>query len=201
MDFPTVMCECESWTIRKAEHWRIDAFEVFGEDSWESLLRASLSNQSILKEISPEYSLEGLMLKLKLQYFGHLMRRSDSFEKTLIRERLKARGQGDDREWDGWMASLMQWTWVWVSSSHWWWIGKPVVLQSMESQRVKHDSNWTELKVAKGLLRWLSGKESMGIAVDIDSIPESGRSPGEGNGNQGGKKEKKRKEYSNWGQC
>ena len=85
MVFPVVMYGCESWTIKKAEHWRIDAFEVW---CWRRLLRvpwtARRSNQSILKEISPEYSLEGLMLKLKLQYFGHLLQRTDSLEKTLM---------------------------------------------------------------------------------------------------------------------
>ena len=85
MVFPVVMCGCESWTIKKAEHWRIDAFELW---CWIRLLRvpwiARRSNQSILKEISPGYSLEGLMLKLKLQYFGHLMRRANSLEKTLM---------------------------------------------------------------------------------------------------------------------
>ena len=85
MVFPVVMYGCESWTIKKAERRRIDAFELWG---WRRLLRvpwtARRSNQSILKEVSPEYSLEGLMLKLKLQYFGHLMRRTDSFDKTLI---------------------------------------------------------------------------------------------------------------------
>ena len=87
---------------------------------WRRLLRvpwpARRSNQSILKEISPEYSLEGLMLKLKLQSFGHLMQRTDSFEKTWCWERLKVRREGDDRGWDGWMASPTQWTWVWVDS-------------------------------------------------------------------------------------
>ena len=85
MVFPVLMYGCESWTIKKAEHWRTDAFELW---CWRRLLRVSWtarrSNQSILKEISSEYSLEGLMLKLKLQYFGHLMRRTDSFEKTLM---------------------------------------------------------------------------------------------------------------------
>ena len=94
MVFPVVMYGCESWTIKKAEHRRIDAFEWW---CWRRLLRVSWtarrSNQSIVKEISPEYSLEGLMLKLKLQYFGHLMQRADSFEKTL---RLKV-GEEDDR--------------------------------------------------------------------------------------------------------
>ena len=85
MVFPVVMYGCESWTIKKVEHRRIDAFELW---HWRRLLRvpwtARRSNQSILKEISPDYSLEGLMLKLKLQYFGHLMRRNDSLEKTLM---------------------------------------------------------------------------------------------------------------------
>ena len=100
-----------SWTKKKAEHWRIDAFELW---CWRRLLRvpwtARRSNQSILKEISPEYSLEGLMLELKFQYFGHMMQRTDSFEKTLMLERLKAGGEGDDRGLDGWMASPTQWT-------------------------------------------------------------------------------------------
>ena len=97
MVFPVVMYGCESWTMKKAER-RIDAFELW---CWRRLLRvpwtARRANQSILKEISPECSLEGLMLKLKLQYFGHLMRRTDSLEKTLMLERLKAGGEGDDR--------------------------------------------------------------------------------------------------------
>ena len=97
-----------------------------------------ISNQSILKEISPEYSLVGLMLKLKLQYFGHLMRRVDSFEKTLMLGKIEGRrrrGWG----WDGWMASPAQWTWVWVNSGSWWWTGRPGVLWFMGSQRVRHD--------------------------------------------------------------
>ena len=98
MVFPVVMYECESWTLKKAECGRIDAFELW---CWRRLLRvpwtARRSNQSILKEISPERSLEGLMLKLKLQYFGHLMQRADSSEKTLFWERLRAGGEGDNR--------------------------------------------------------------------------------------------------------
>ena len=90
--FPVVMYGCESWTIKKAEHRRIDTFELW---CWRRLLRvpwtARRSNQSTLKEISPEYSLEGLMLKLKLQYFGHLMRRTDSFEKTLMLGEIEGR--------------------------------------------------------------------------------------------------------------
>ena len=134
------MYGCESWTIKKADRWRIDAFELW---CWSRLLRvpwtARRSNQSILKEISPEYSLEGLMLKLKLQYFSHLMRSTDSFEKTLMLGKIEAGRVGDDRQWDGWMASLTGWTWVWVSSGSWWWTGKPVVLQSKGSQRVGYD--------------------------------------------------------------
>ena len=119
------------------------------EKTLESPWTARRSNQSILKEISPEYSLEGLILKLKLQYFGQLMPRTDSFEKTLVLERLKVRGEGNDRRWDGWMASPTQWTWVWVNSGSWWWTGRPGVLQFMGLQRVGHDwateLNWTEL--------------------------------------------------------
>ena len=105
MVFPVVMYGCESWTIKKAEHRRIDAFEVW---CWRRLLRipwtARRSNQSILKKISPEYSLEGLMLKLKLQYFGHLMRRTDSLEKTLMVGKIEGRrrrGQQKMRWLDG----------------------------------------------------------------------------------------------------
>ena len=101
MIFPVVKYECESWTIKKAEHLRIDAFE---EDSWESLGTARRSNQAILKEINPEYSLEGLMLKLKLQYFGHPMGRANSLEKTLMLGKTKVwrrRGQQRMRWLDG----------------------------------------------------------------------------------------------------
>ena len=121
-----------------------------GEDSWESLWTARRSNQSILKEISPRCSLEGLMLKLKLQYFGHLMWRVDSLEKTLMLGEIRGRRRGDDRGWDGWMASPTQWTWVWVNSGSWWWTGRPGVLWFMGSQRVRHDwvtSLFTSLKL------------------------------------------------------
>ena len=121
MVFPVVMYGCESWTIKKAECWRIDAFELW---CWRRHLRvpwtAKRFNQSILKEISPEYSLEGLMVKLKLQYFGHLMGRTDHWKRPWCWGRLKARGKGDNRGWDGWMGSLTLWTWVWVSPRSWW---------------------------------------------------------------------------------
>ena len=153
--FLVVMYRYESWTIKKAECWKIDAFELW---SWRRHLRVPWtvrrSNQTILKEISPGYSLEGLMLKLKLQYFDHLMQRADSVEKTLMLGKIEGRRRGDNRGWDGWMASPTQWTWVWVSSRSWWWTGKPGMLQSMGSQRVRHnwmtELNWTEL--ADGLL-------------------------------------------------
>ena len=140
--FPIVMYECENWTIKKAEHRRIDAFELW---CWRRLLRvpwtARRSNQSILKEISPENSLEGLMLKLKFQYFGHLMWRANSFEKTLMLGKIEGgRRRGRERRgWDGWMASPTQWTWVWVNCGSWWWTGRPGVLRFMGSQRVGHD--------------------------------------------------------------
>ena len=141
MVFPVLMYGCESWIIKKAEHQRIDAFELW---CWRRLLRvpwtARRSNQPILKEISPEYWKEGL----KLQYFGHLVRRTDSLEKRpWCWERLKAE-EGDSRGWDGWMASSTQWTWIWVSSGSRWWRGKPGLLQSMGSQRVGPEwLNWT----------------------------------------------------------
>ena len=112
MVFPVVMYRCESWTIKKAERRRIDAFELW---RWRRLLRVPWttrrSNQSILKEISPEYSLEGLILKLKLQYFGHLMQRANSLEKTLMLGKIEGRRR---RGWQRmrWMASPTQWTWV-----------------------------------------------------------------------------------------
>ena len=135
MVFPVVMYGCESWTIKKAERQIIDTFELW---CWRRLLRvpwtARTSTQSILKEISPEYSLEGLMLKLKLQYIGHLMRRTNSFVKTLMLGKIEGRRRRGWQRWDGWMASLTQWTWVWVNSGSWWWTGRPGVLQSTGSQ-------------------------------------------------------------------
>ena len=97
---------------------------------------------------SPGCSLEGMMRKLKLQYFGHFMWRVDSLEKTLMLGGIGGRKEGDDRGWDGWMASPTQWTWIWVNSGSWWWTGRPGVLWFMESQRVRHDwvteLNWTD---------------------------------------------------------
>ena len=149
--FPVVVYGCESWTIKKTEHQRIDTFELW---YWRRLLRvpwtAKRSNQSILKEICPEYS---LMLKLKLQYVGHLMQKTESLEKSLMLGKTEA-GKGDNRGWDGFMASPTLWTWVWATSGSWWWTGKPGMLQSMGSQRVRHnwatELNWTDTLLIKG---------------------------------------------------
>ena len=115
---------------KKTECWRIDAFELWGGRRLLRVPWTARSNQSILKEISPEYSLEGLMLKLKLQYFGHLIWRTNSL-RPWCWKRLKAGGKGDNRGWDGWMASPTQWTWVWASSGRRWRTRKPGMLQSM----------------------------------------------------------------------
>ena len=149
MVFPVVMNGCESWTVKKAELRRIDAFELW---CWRRLLRmpwtAKRSNQSILKEISPGCSLEGMMLKLKLQYFGHLIEELTHWKRPWFWEGLGARGEGDDRGWDGWMASLTRWTWVWVNSGSWWWTRRPGMLWFMRLQRVGHD--WvTELNLSR----------------------------------------------------
>ena len=134
------MYGCESWTIKKAECLRIDGFELW---CWRRLLRvrwtARRFNQSIQKEISSEYSLEGLMLKLKLQYFGHLMQRTDSLEKTLMLGKIEGRrkrGQQRMRWLDG---ITPWWTWVWASFGSWWWTERLGVLQSMGSQGVRHE--------------------------------------------------------------
>ena len=141
------------WNIKKVECWRIDAFELW---CWRRLLRVpwtakSSRAQSILKEIIPDYSLEELMLKL--QYFGHLMQRVSSLEKTWCGERLKAGSERDNRTWDGRMVSLTQWAWVWASSRSWWHIGKPGVLQSMGSQSRTWLSDWIELNWCNKLVR------------------------------------------------
>ena len=144
------MYGCESWTIKKAEHRRNDAFELW---CWRRLLRvpwtARRSNQSILKKISPGCSLEGLMLKLKLQYLATWCEELTHLKRPWCWKVLGAGGEGDDRGWDGWMASPTQWTWVWVDSGSWWWPGKPGVLWFMGLQRIRHnwpnELNWSHL--------------------------------------------------------
>ena len=121
--FPVVMYGCESWTINKAKHQRNDAFNCgVGENSWVPWT-ARRSNQLILKEINPEYSLEGLMLKLKLWYFGHLMQRATHWKRPWCWERLRTKGDKGFRGWNGWMASLMHRTWIWANSGRWWGTG------------------------------------------------------------------------------
>ena len=140
MVFPVVMYGCESWTIKKAEHRRIDVFELW---CWRRVLRVPWttrrSNQSMLKDISPGCSLEGLMLKLKLQYFGHLMQRADSFEKTPMLGKIEGRrrrGRQRMRWLDGITDSMDM---CLGELQEWWWTGRPGVMQFMGSQRVGHD--------------------------------------------------------------
>ena len=135
MVFPVIMYGCESWTIKKAAHWRIDAFELW---CWRRLLRvpwtARRSKQSILKEISPGFYLEGNETSFNgcwswnSNILGTWCKELTHLKRPWCWQRLRARGEGDDRGWDGWMASPTQWTWVWVDSGSWWWTGRPGVL-------------------------------------------------------------------------
>ena len=163
------MYGCESWTVKKAECRRIDAFELW---CWRRLLRvpwtARRSNQSILK-ISPGISLKGMMLKLKLQYFGHSWEELTHWKRLWCWEGLGAGGEGDDRGWDGWMASRTQWKWVWVNSGRWWWTGRPDVLRFMGSQRVGHD--WaTERSWTNSMYSFQIGYFHLMIRVYVFSI-------------------------------
>ena len=137
MVFPVVTYGSESWTIKKAESRRIDAFELWcGRRLLRVLWTTRRSNQSILKERNPEYSLEGLMLKLKPQYFGqYWCEEMTHLKRPWCWGRLKAGGEGEDREWAGWLASPIQKAWVCVGPGSWWWTGRP----GMGSQRVWHD--------------------------------------------------------------
>ena len=140
MVFPVVICGCETWTVKKAERQRTDAFELW---CWRRLLRvpwtARRSKQCTLKEISPGCSLEGLTLKLKLQYFGHLMRRTDSLEKTLMLGKIEG-GRRTGQQRMRWLDGITDSMDMSLSSSgSWRWTGRPDVLQSTRSQRVGHD--------------------------------------------------------------
>ena len=152
--------------------WELDYKESWALKNWcfwTVVLEKTLESPLDCKEIQPVHPkgdqswvfVEGLMLKLKLQYFGHLLWRADSFEKTLMLVRLKPGGEGDDRGWDGWKASPTQWTWVCVNSGCWWWRGRPGVLQFMGFQRVRY--NWAME------LNWTYGKGNMSFAYALPS--------------------------------
>ena len=149
MVFPVVMYGCESWTTKKAEHWRTDAFGLW---CLRRLLRvpwtAKRSNKLILKEISPEYSLEELCWIWNSNTLATWCEELTHLKRPGCWERLKVGGEGDDRVWDGWMASSIPKpsTWVWVNSGSWWWTGRPACYKSMGSQRVGHD--WTTELIA-----------------------------------------------------
>ena len=157
--------------------WKLDYKESWAPKNWcfwtvvlEKTLESPLDCKEIQpvhpKGISPGCSLEELMLKLKLQYLGHLMWRTDSLEKTLMLGKIEGGGDRGDRGWDGWMASPTQWKWVWVNSGSWQWTGWCVVLQSMGSQRVRHywvtELNWTEQNFTLGkTVGWIARIENV----------------------------------------
>ena len=146
MVFPVVTCGCESWTIKKAEQRRMDAFELW---CWRRLLRvpwtARRLNQSILKEISSKYHWKDWCWSWNSNTLAIWCEELTHWKRPWSWERLRAGGKGDDRGWDGWMASPTRWTWVWVNSACWWWTGRPGVLRFMGSQSRTRLSDWTEL--------------------------------------------------------
>ena len=188
MVLPVVMYGCESWTIKKTERRRIDAFQLW---CWR-LLRvpwtARRSNQSIVKEISPEYLLKGLNWSWNSNNWPTWCEELTQWKRAWWWKRLKAGGEGDDRGWDGWMASPHQWIWVCVNPRSWWWTGRPGVLQSMGSQRVGHnwvtELNWTLIywseKLSPAWPSWLSWvlrkhyKKTSAAAVMLPCLPGAG---------------------------
>ena len=156
MVFPVVMYGCDSWTVKKAEHRRIDAFELW---CWRRLLRvpwtARRSNQSILKEISPGILWKEWCWSWNSSTLATSWEELTHWERLWCWEGLWAGGEGDDRGWDGWMASLIRWMWVWVNSGSWWWTGRPGMLRFTGLQRVRH--NWvTDLIWFNCQFIWLS---------------------------------------------
>ena len=153
--------DCEGWAPKNWCFWT-----VVLEKTLESPLDCKEIQSVDSKGDQPGCSLEGMMLKPKLQYFGHLMWRVDSLEKTLMLGGIGVGGKGYDRGWDGWMASPTQWMWAWVNSGRWWWTGRPGMLRFMGSQRVGHDwvmeLNWTELNWRDHFMqRWAQWRTEM----------------------------------------
>ena len=167
MVFPVVMYGCENWTIKKAERRRIDAFELW---CWRRLLKgpwaARRSNQSIIKRSDLSVHWKEWCWRGNSNTLATWYKELTQWKRPWCWERLKAGGEGDDRGWDGWMASPTQWTWVWAKSGSWWWTGRPGVLQSMGSQRVGH--NWaTELNWY--LTRATCSKTEEGLCLNFSS--------------------------------
>ena len=181
------MCGCESWTINKAEPRRIDTFELW---YWRRLLRvpwtARRSNQSILKEIVLNIHWKNWCWGWNSNTLTTWCEELTYWKRPWCWERLKAGGKGDDRGWDGWMASLTQWIWIWASSGSWWWTGKPGVLQSMGSQNVGHDwatkLNWSGINLLRPTYLFFpdgsDSKESTCNVGDMCLIPGLGWFPG-----------------------
>ena len=167
MVFPVVMYGCESWTIKKAECWRTDAFELW---YWRRLLRVprtARSNQSILKKSILNIHWKDWWWSISSNTLATWCKELTHWQKPWCWERLKAGGEGDNRGWDGWMASSTQWTWVWANSRSWWWIGRPGILQSTGSQRVGHDwvteLNWCDSE----FLECFSNKHFVPIILSV----------------------------------
>ena len=163
------MYGCESWTIKKAEHWKIEAFELW---CWRRLLRvpwtARRSNQSILKEISPRVHWKDWCWSWNSNTLATWCEELTHWKRPWCWERLRAGGEGNNKGWDGWMASPTQWTWVWVISGSWWWTGRSGVLPFMGSQGVEHDwetgLNWY-LYMVKSCLHCFRSRE-----LDMSSV-------------------------------